>query len=270
MINASREDTEDPICKRISKYLARLFLLIIIGLVTFYSSAYAIPTLQLDIEGGTYDSTTQTIIAPGNPFTLYALLIPNLKNTLTDYYYISAAIVPKLTQPGGTLGTFSLNGDDITKFPGNGYGTVAVTGEMVYGVPPLETIVTLQGWDKGDLPRHGIYETYFAEFEFQFNSNQISPYNTQDRAISGGLIPTSGNGMYYVTFNVDTANLVAGYEIHFDLYNTKLKSGVDIDVTQFAPFSHDAEGRKVTEPSTLLLLGSGLLGLGLLGRKIKR
>ena len=116
----------------------------------------------------------------------------------------------------------------------------------------------------GDLPKHGIFPTYFSEFEFQFSSsNQISAYNTMQRAIFGSSIPASGTGMYYAAFTIDTSLLDPNYVIHFDLYNTKLKKGIDIDVTQFAPFSHDAESRhqEVPEPSTVLLLGSGLVGL---------
>ena len=232
--------------------------LIITSILVSRSDVLAIPTLQLDISGGTYDWSTQTIIAPTDPFTLYAYLIPNRFNTLNDYYYISAAIVPQVTPPGSDLGSFVFNGQ-----------TINVTSQMIYGVPPLEDIVEKQGWDSGDLPKHGIFNTYFYEFEFQFNSsNQIHRYNTQDRAISGESIPTSGNGMYYVAFNVDTSLLEPGYIIHFDLYNTKIKCDGDIDVTQFAPFSHDAQSNHdVPEPSTWLLLGSGLVGLGILGRK---
>jgi PEP-CTERM motif-containing protein len=53
---------------------------------------------------------------------------------------------------------------------------------------------------------------------------------------------------------------------YFDLYNTALKKG-DEDVTEFAPFSHDAESRaatplqRVPEPNTVTLLATGGLGL---------
>ncbi len=237
-----------------------IILFVVLGLAV---NAHAIPNLQLDISGGSYDLTSETIVASSNPFKLYAYLIPDRKNTLTDSYYISAGVIPKIGPIGANLGSFSINGQ-----------TIDVTSDMVYGVPPLENIVSLQGWDKGDLPRHGIYETYFAEFEFQFNSSsQISPYNTQDRAKSDGSIPATGSGMYYVEFTIDTSLLTAGYNIHFDLYNTALKCGGDIDITQFAPFSHDAQsnGHKVPEPGTFLLLGGGLLisviGFGFYNRK---
>lgn len=234
--------------------LAALF--ICAGMVSAY------PTLQLDIKGGTYDTSTETIVASSNPFTLYALLSPDKYNSVSGTYYISAAVVPKVGPPGGNLGSFSFNGQMIN-----------VTGQMVYGVPPLETIVSLQGWDAGDLSKHGIFETYFAEFAFQFsNSNTTAPYDTITKAGAG---PSGTGSMYYMPFTVDTSLLNPNYVIHFDLYNEELaKCGKnnpcgDIDISQFAPFSHDAESgknTKVPEPSSLLLLVSGLFSLAFAGR----
>jgi hypothetical protein len=246
----------------IVKKLAK-FITVISFLVIFNSAALATPTLQLDIGGGTYDGSTETIVASTDPFTLYAYLIPDSSNSLTDKYYISMAVVPMIGPPGGDLGSFTFNGT-----------TVNVTSQMVYGVPPLETLLgNTAVKDSGDLSQHGIFETYFYETEFQFGTNQISPYNTQDRAESGSSIPITGTGMYYVTFNINTSLLDPNYVIHFDLYNSDLarRSTTDLDITQFAPFSHDAEsnGHKVPEPTTLILLGSGLIGLGVLRRNFK-
>jgi hypothetical protein len=47
----------------------------------------------------------------------------------------------------------------------------------------------------------------------------------------------------------------------------------DIDIKSFAPFSHDAAGgphEEIPEPQTILLLGSGLLGLALARRRMGR
>src|SRR6185295_1399356 len=99
-------------------------------------------------------------------------------------------------------------------------------------------------------------------FAFHFNTapvTQSGVYNTQDHAGQG---PSAGTGMYYKAFTIDVSNLSNPYRIHFDLYNTALKSG-DEDVTEFAPFSHDAESRPATppvhvpEPNSASLLATG-------------
>ena len=259
------------------------FLIVLIVLASvvsgFTDDAIAYPTLQLDIKDGYYDSSTETIVASGNPFILSALLIPDYKNSLTDTYYISAAVVPKIGPDDVDLGSFSFEGDNIISFnripTAENEIVVDVTGDMVYGVPPFETAVT-QLRDKGDLAKHGIYYTYFAEFGFTFSeSNKATPYNTQDNAGDGPTANPDGS-MYYANFTVDVSALDPAYAIHFDLYNAKLftrRDGtIDVDLTCydcFAPFSKDAESGKVPEPSTLLLLGSGLVALVLIKRRKK-
>lgn len=229
-------------------------------------TANAVPVLQLGIVGGTYDSATQTVVATSPAFSLYAFLSPNNANLITDDYFLSMAITPQVSTPTN-LGSFTY---DST--------TVNITSGMTYGYPPIDTF---SGADPGDLAAHSVFPTYFKEVGFKFSSsNQSGIFNTQDNPAWG---PQSGAGMYYKRFDIDTSNLAVGYAVHFDLYNTKLCingrgpcSGVmDNDITQFAPFSHDAQSMTsvpppaIPEPETyaMLLAGLGLLGLAAGRRK---
>ena len=234
--------------------------------------ALAIPTLQLDIGGGTYvDGTT---VANANAFDVYALLSPDSDSTLSSVYRISAALYPKTanSSPAPAIGSFS--------FAGTSYNVAA---DMAWGRPP-DALLAGTTEVGTELPSHGIFDTYFMEFEVVFDANhQYAVYNVAETP--GDPVAAIDSGFYGQSFAVDVSGLDAGYGIHFDLYqvasgtvngNGARVRGTDVlttDMVEFAPFSHDAESStsRTTVPdgaSTVTLLGLALTGIAAISRRM--
>ena len=213
--------------------------------------ARAVPLLQLDIAGGSYDAETETIVTSDDVFTVYAYATPqpHASSVLGRTLFLSIALTPETGPANVAAGSFTVNGVSY-----------AATSDMTYGVPPIETNGTASH-DGGDLGQHGIFETFFVEVPFVLTSASPTSgaYDTQDAAGQG---PMAGLDMYYAAFQIDRRALPRDYQLHFDLYATQSGQALDRDIAFFAPFSHDAAtaGRlvPVPEPTVAVLFGSAL------------
>ena len=228
------------------------------GLAAFLAagSATALPSLQLGPGSGswTYDVSTETWLTHDNPLNL--LTFANATKTdgghggyawsktgTSQLAYLVVAAVPK------NSGTEPPSLFDITV---ENDGAALPLYSRGNGAPPLS--------DPNDIGKHGIYDTYFELYEFNFDGPIVDVFDT----VTG---TDSGKG-YKEVFDITIHSLAGGVEsLHFDLFTIRGSGhlGSTDRVQENAPFTHDAQ--TAPEPGTASLLGLGLVGLAALGRR---
>jgi hypothetical protein len=251
-------------------------LTILLTALLWAAGAQAIPSLQLGGDTSTgWEYTSETWVYTGSTESFDISATANAEgesggyawDTLgaeTQYAYLVVAAVPQLTDT-------SVDYFDVSVSDGDSTLTMVSSG---IGSPPLE--------DTNSLSPHGIFDTYFEIYEFQFDVDDETMISDTQPGETG-----TGNGfeeLLDITINsLDAA--AAG--VHFDLFTTTggqwtpsltLDPGIRMLqrrgaagtgnkwlVNAVAPYSHDAGtccGMNLSEPGTLGMMLIGMIGVG--------
>jgi hypothetical protein len=266
------------------RYLASLFtLLISLTALVAAQPAQAVPILQIYLEGGTYNTETESWeLTPigssaGGTFRLWVIgnvKGPGGKGTISDVRlsvaYSQAQLGLELALTPSTTGGYEGYVDP---------STAAVPTQNLVINTSLGEVTTTDGivrngsapvlGDGHPLPPHGIYGPgvvwqEYALGDFTFTDSPIADF-------IGGFptAPSISQGQ----INVYEISATGGHgtTLHFDVYD---HIGAENHAKyKFAPFSHDGDGdvNVVPEPTAMLIWGGiGLAGLVAGWRRKKR
>lgn len=252
-----------PFISRLSKATIA-GLVAVSAVVAFAPSASAVPTLQVYIEGASYDAGDESwkITSPSNaPLRMWAVgnvAGPGGKGPITD---VKAAFAYSSGAGEVTI--------DIIPTTTNNYGGFTDTSVAV--APTLIATHTdgsrpIRSNGKKLTNKHRVYgkNTHFQEWAFGDFTLTDSPIADFMDAFPEAPVEASGQINAY---DINVTGLVEGEWIHVDLYGSILNKRGKLK-SVFAPLSHNAEftllaagpisNTEVHAPSAILIFSAGL------------
>lgn len=228
-------------------------LCLVFAATALAGTAWAVPYLQVfsPEENVYYDGATWQI-----PYLSYGLWI--IGANLPIYDVKVAFRVPE--EENGTIRVTPLGGTAVTLHEGLSINDPFQSGEHAPFFWELGTPIMGDG---NKVPPGGVFpSSYYQLYIGDFGTSQTVLNYTPDEHDFGSTAPGE-----IKAFQVDVSGYSAVDIIAFDHYIKSEKNGKSKqDDPQYdkTPYSHDGSsaGTVVPEPSTLLLLGSGLLALG--------
>ena len=233
------------------------------------NTAFAVPLLQIYMEGGTYDASTETWVVNG-PSSGGSVRLWVIGNTAgpgsipgsIDAVRLSAAYgkswgsIPVELTPSTTLGFPDFPDPSTPDDP-------MFLGIHTGGTPTLSS--------GKSLPTHGIFgpDTTWQEFLLGDFSLADSPVADFINVFPSDPERIYGSGGQINVYDVFVPAGYSGAVLHFDAYDhIEARNGAT-----FSPFSHDGQapgGQEniVPEPSAILLW-SGLMVMGLMAARLR-
>lgn len=252
---------------RLGKNLTALAITAVV--MAMAAPAMAIPTLQVYIEGASYEAESETWLTSNGDFTLWVVGSFNVGESILDVR-LSAAyahgdmgtiVFTPTAANNATFGTTDTNEGFVPslQYVADGTAPVDLDGDGDIDVTPVQS-------DGTNLPNHGAFGsgTDWKQWQLGDMLNATETYIADFQAPFAPGDPMSSHQGQILAYNVSVSGFSAG--ITFDAFNHVEPARMSGSV--FAPFSHNAG--VIPEPTSMTLLGLGLTGWAIAFRRRRK